>query len=336
MTIQSVKKFEEILMYLSILRYIFKSRSKRGLYDLNKKSESFFKNLFNLIYSWNLVDLNKIKNNYPAIDLGDQKKKICIQITAENRSTKINNTLKKFIKHKFYLKYERLVIFILTDKKNYSKDFETKGKIDFDKLKDIWDIDDVLADVEELNIDALTTIHEFLKKELSSIIKLFAEKGSILAQIEKFEGKLPKSCNKFFNSFQFDDDLIEIGNETILNLYNKLISLSKRSREYLFLLIDRATIEKVCGGEHLYVLPADIENYSGLDCDEHKEEFQILELHGLAYFENNEYPPRIEIDYSMDCTYGENLFSLFKQFFEDDSESLENLIIDCNFSLLNA
>ena len=80
MTIQSFKKFEEIVMYLSVLRYIFKSRSKQGLFDLNKKAEPFFMRLLNLTYSWGLKDLNKIQNNYPAIDLGDNTNGICIQV----------------------------------------------------------------------------------------------------------------------------------------------------------------------------------------------------------------------------------------------------------------
>ncbi|WP_290705343.1 SMEK domain-containing protein, partial [Amphritea sp.] len=79
MSMKSAKNFEEIVMYLSVLRYIFKSRSKRGLYDLNKKAEPFFQKLFNIIYSWNLIDLNDIQANYPAIDLGDESQGVCIQ-----------------------------------------------------------------------------------------------------------------------------------------------------------------------------------------------------------------------------------------------------------------
>ncbi len=76
-------------MHLSVLRYIFKSKSKRGHYDLNKASESFFRDFMNEVYGWKLANMNTIQSNYPAIDLGDKVNRICVQVTAENSSTKI-------------------------------------------------------------------------------------------------------------------------------------------------------------------------------------------------------------------------------------------------------
>ncbi|QKX18155.1 SMEK domain-containing protein [Microbulbifer sp. YPW1] len=331
MTIKSAKNFEEIVMYLSVLRYIFKSRSKRGLYDLNKQAEPFFKNLFNLIYSWDLMDLNEIQNNYPAIDLGDKKEGVCVQITAERGSPKIRRTIKKYNEKMLYKEYGRLVFFILTDKKAYSSEFDTKNKFEFSKERDIWDIDDVLEVVENADFDTIESVHSFLKKELSSIVRLLADKGSLLSQIEDINGIQPKNSLGFLRHLEFDADELEQGHTEVLNLYNKINALSIRSREYLYVLLTRAHTESVFGGDRFYALPADIESYAGLSRDEAVEECQILEANNLVYFENEDYPPRIEIFRPMDV--GIDMFVMLKEYLDEDS--FKSLIIKCDFSSLD-
>lgn len=318
-------------MYLSVLRYIFKSRSKRGLYDLNKKAEPFFCRLLNYIYGWKLENLNSIQNNYPAIDLGDQEAGVCVQVTAENSSSKIKKTIKTFENNKLHKTYGRLVFLILTEKKNYTTKLTTK-EIDFSLDNDVIDIDDLLEVVEELGIEDLEEIHRFLSKELSSIVKLFAEKTSLLSQIPEFSGIEPAEDNKFYEFLELSGEELVGGREKIFSLFNTLKLLSKRSREYLYLLVERAKIENVGMMERLYALPADIESYSGLTRQESREEFQILESHNLACYENEDSPPRIEIFFPMD--FGVDLFAMLREYLVD-SESMKRLIVDCDFSVLN-
>lgn len=330
---QSFKYFEEILMYLSVLRYIFKSRSKMGLYDLNKKAEPFFRQLINLTYFWDLQNLNTIQTNYPAIDLGDTVKRVCVQVTAENKSSKIKNTINKFVEKQLYKSYERIIILILTEKKNYTANFDTGGFFSFDAANDIIDIDDLLSAIENLDIELLEKINNYLSKELSSVVRLFADKGSILSQIPVFSGIKPLESKAFFEYLGLTDEELEQGKIEVLSLYEKLASLSKRSREYLFLLIDRSKKSVAVGGiNHLYALPADIENYSSLTRAESNEEFQVLEANGLVYYEPEEYPPRIEISFSIDI--GVDLFMMIREFL-NDSNKLERVIVHCDFGLLN-
>jgi hypothetical protein len=332
MSIKSAKNFEEIVMYLSVLRYIFKSRSKRGLYDLNKKAEPFFKHLFNLIYSWDLIDLNNIQSNYPAIDLGDISKSTCVQVTAENGSSKIKKTIEKYNEKKLFNDYQRLVFFILTEKKSYSSKFETDNKFTFEKDNDIWDIDDVLEVVEKLDIDTMESIHSFLKKELSSIVNLLADKSSLLAQIEDISGLKPVDSLAFLRHLEFAEEEIEQGQSDVLGLHKKINALSRRSREYLYVLLNRAHTESMAGTDRFYALPADIESYAGLTRDEGQEEFQVLEANNLVYFENEDYPPRIEISYPMDV--GIDMFVVLKEYLNDDD--FKSLIVNCDFSNLDA
>ncbi|MEQ1519339.1 MAG: hypothetical protein ABL931_22925 [Usitatibacteraceae bacterium] len=39
-------------MNLSILRYIFKAKSKQGHFDLNIQAEAFFRDVLNAVYGW--------------------------------------------------------------------------------------------------------------------------------------------------------------------------------------------------------------------------------------------------------------------------------------------
>ena len=116
--------YDEIDRYLSSLQAYIKMQNKNGTFDINKYSEDFICELLNLTYGFELINLNSIHKNYPAIDLGDEKAGICIQVTATNSSQKIKNTLEKFKKEKLYESFNEIDIFILGDKKNYNnKDF---------------------------------------------------------------------------------------------------------------------------------------------------------------------------------------------------------------------
>ncbi len=320
-------------MYLSVLRYIFKSRSKRGLFDLNKKAEPFFKHLLNLTYGWDLDNLNAIQANYPAIDLGDENSRVCVQVTAERSSSKIKKTINKYLNKKLFKSYDRLIILILTEKKSYSTEFETKTKFNFDASKDIIDIDDLLSDIEDLELDKLEEIHDYLQRELSTIVKLFADKGSLLSQIPEFSGVKPTDSIGFFKYLELSGEELEEGKNELLSLYNKLKTLSKRSREYLYLLIERANIETTIGVDRLYALPADIESYSGLTRSESREEFQVLEANKLVYYESEDYPPRIEIFFPMNIDV--DLFMMLREYL-NDSKLLQRIIVDCDFSILNS
>jgi hypothetical protein len=39
--------------------------------DINRISEGFIRNIINIVYGYNCIDLNSVRLNYPGIDLGD-------------------------------------------------------------------------------------------------------------------------------------------------------------------------------------------------------------------------------------------------------------------------
>jgi hypothetical protein len=103
----------------------------------------------------------------PAIDLGDETAKVAIQVTATPDSEKIKHTLAKFLEHELHHIYERVQIYVLTERqKNYSdKVFQkiTQDKIQFDIKQDILDYRDLLRKISTFQVDQLQRICTILE-----------------------------------------------------------------------------------------------------------------------------------------------------------------------------
>jgi len=153
---------------LGTLAHQIEYRNSVNLYDINIISEDFFRDFLNLVYGYKLINLNIVEKNASAIDLGDTTKKIAIQVTSDNSSTKIDGTIEKFIEKKLYEKYDKLLILIITRKKKYRKEFETKKLFSFNKEKDILDNKDILQYIKDKDTAGLISIAEFLDRELST------------------------------------------------------------------------------------------------------------------------------------------------------------------------
>lgn len=141
-----------------------------GLFDSNRGAQDFFRQLLKLTCGYNnLEELDKLndKTNYYAIDLGDKVARIAFQITTDNTSTKIKDTIEKFNKYALYDTYDRLVVFIIGKKKSYSTSFPTASKLKFDAEKDIWDDADFVKLINAIDdISKLREIYKYLDENL--------------------------------------------------------------------------------------------------------------------------------------------------------------------------
>src|SRR5258706_10800581 len=137
--------------------------------DINHVSETILVPLFAEIYGYkNLKNLNFTENdNYPGIDLGDEVAKVAFQITSTTKSDKIKSTLRSFVEHELYKKYDRLIVYILTEKQStYSgRGYEKiiQGRFLFNKDTDIWDYRDVLKSVVPFQIDKAKKVQHILE-----------------------------------------------------------------------------------------------------------------------------------------------------------------------------
>ena len=198
--------------YLGTLSYQVKYRNSINLYDINIIAESFYKDLLNKIFKYNLKNLNAVEKNASAIDLGDEEKRIAIQVTSDSKSTKIKKSIEKFIEYKWFEKYDRLIILILTNKKKYSTEFDTQGKFDFNIKSDVIDGEDLIKMVNEYSPKELKDIAQFLEDELLEKVnqrrKIQATEVETVIDLIEFITQHKISSKKRLNTFVDPDHKI--------------------------------------------------------------------------------------------------------------------------------
>ena len=151
---------------LQTLSSRIESRGKLNILDLHVHSENFYLYFFNLLYGYDLHNLNASFQNVEAIDLVDDKNKIVIQVSSTCDKNKIETALSKDIL-KEYKDYNFKFISISKDA-SYQRNntFKNPYGLVFEPKTDIYDVTSILSFVNGLEIDRLKGVYEFIKKEL--------------------------------------------------------------------------------------------------------------------------------------------------------------------------
>ncbi|MFA7285237.1 MAG: SMEK domain-containing protein [Candidatus Paceibacterota bacterium] len=160
----------EIISYFSRLESLVKIHNTNGLNDINGLSEDFFCKLLNLVFKLNLINLNELDLNFPAIDLGDSDARVSFQVTSEKKKAKIDKTIKKFNDHKLSERFDSLRFMLIVSRRTASKSkFTSPDNIDFDQDRDIYDLSRLTTIIRSLDdIDKIKEICSFLRKEFDS------------------------------------------------------------------------------------------------------------------------------------------------------------------------
>ncbi|MBW1616245.1 MAG: SMEK domain-containing protein [Deltaproteobacteria bacterium] len=173
---------------LHILAHRITTGGKLNMLSLHAHSENFYLHFFNLLYGYNLKNLNKYFQNVEAIDLVDNINKIVIQISSTNTKQKIESALKKEIIKK-YLNYRFKFISIAKDASDLKKNtFNNPHSISFNPSEDIYDIKSILKKILSDEIDKQKTIYQFIKTELGGeidIVKLDSNLATIINILSK-------------------------------------------------------------------------------------------------------------------------------------------------------
>ncbi|OBR92659.1 hypothetical protein CLRAG_23650 [Clostridium ragsdalei P11] len=169
--INSGRYINYIIEKLNIIRYELISKNKLNLTDDNIILENFIGNILNLTYSYSLINLNCKEKNFPGIDLGDESIGLGIQVTSDKSGKKVQKTLDKCIENKTYKKYNKLKIFILSEKqKAYSMSYNNE-LLEFNVTKDIFDFDDLYRDVLYVSTDVRRKICEYIDSEIINVME---------------------------------------------------------------------------------------------------------------------------------------------------------------------
>jgi hypothetical protein len=151
---------------LSGLAYRIEVRVKLNILDLNLHSENFYTHFLNLLFGWELTNLNTIYQSAESIDLVDDVNKIIAQVSSTAKKGKIDSALSKKSLSK-YCEYRFKFISISKDGDELRrKDYSIPNNLIFSPKQDIIDIPSLLREVNGLGIDRMKGILEFLEKEI--------------------------------------------------------------------------------------------------------------------------------------------------------------------------
>jgi hypothetical protein len=138
------KYFDYIDEKLHTLSRRIESRGKLNLLDMHGYSEDFYAKFFNLLYGYDLVNLNAKQSNVEAIDLIDDNNKIIIQVSATSSKQKIESSLAKATLKK-YSDYNFKFISIAKDASALrTKKYKNLYDIKFSPEYDIHDVASIL------------------------------------------------------------------------------------------------------------------------------------------------------------------------------------------------
>ena len=138
--------FDKICHELTVFFREIEYKSNNGLLDDNIFAEYLVKDLLNICCGWELHNLNDSICNYPGIDLGDDDRRIGVQVTSTKTSKKIRDSLYEITTNSVYEKYDQIYFFILGSKqKRYSVEF---GDYPVNcGINNIWDISDLMKQI---------------------------------------------------------------------------------------------------------------------------------------------------------------------------------------------
>ena len=200
------------------------TNGKLNMLHLHMSSESFYQHFFNLLYGYDLKNLNESSQNVEAIDLIDDDKKIVIQVSSTATKQKIESSLdKKLIKK--YTNYTFKFISIAKDTKDLTKkDYKNPHKIKFHPNKDIYDITSILNTILLADIDKQREIYQFIRNELGSEVDIVKLESNLATVINILAKEKWDEANKYDSP-----NLFEIERKIT---YNELDSAQGIIKEY--------------------------------------------------------------------------------------------------------
>lgn len=159
------KYYDNINKKLSWYVTTIKNDNANNYQDTNHDAEDVFCFILNVIYDLKLENLNKIKNNFPGIDLGDDINWISVQVTSENSKKKIQDTLDTFERKGYINTFDRLIILRIGENSKHHSKFNS-GSLSFDPKKDIIGLRELMVEINNLSEEKLQTISEFIDQSI--------------------------------------------------------------------------------------------------------------------------------------------------------------------------
>lgn len=161
------KALKDVQYWLSHLSTSARLGGKIHFFDLNIVAEDFYADLLNIIYDWDLVNLNHTKLNAVAVDLGDQKRKIAVQVTSDRTKGKIQKTIDKFEEHNLSNNFDKLKVVIIGERTRTNPALNLPKSIVFDGKYDILDDVSILSAISALPLPKIYEVLMLIQRDVT-------------------------------------------------------------------------------------------------------------------------------------------------------------------------
>lgn len=245
---------DEFILALRDLNEIIEKRAKLNLLDNAVLAESFYKEILNKLFSWELKNLNIAHANFEAIDLIDKSNNILVQVSCTCENQKIHSTIsKKELLKDDYKGFELYFVFVGKQNSNVKKGkYNCISQLSFNPKKNILLTEDLIKKYQDLNPKAqdklLNIIRDYLTKEkkvnnsfskieISEVILEILDENSQI--FYKYGPKSDVALNSPMSESSFkiwSEEKIEIikNNKKVLDIYHKHKLLFTRKEKLLF------------------------------------------------------------------------------------------------------
>lgn len=219
-----LKRQDALNTILDGISWLAMSCQRRGelhLFDANTISHEFFRRFLNEVYGLQLFVMDRIQDNYPAIDLGDESRRHAFQITSDGLSDKIQATLDMFIKHNLHKKYDRIQVIVIGRKQATYGVLVVPPEITFSTDDDIIDLRSLSKHIETLETPHLERLAEIVESE----IKAFKEGQPKLKRVIRvaFLASSPRDTPQLEMAREINSLMTLVG-ETDLRRYLDLVT----------------------------------------------------------------------------------------------------------------
>lgn len=229
------------MQYLDLLAFSIEGKGKVGLFDAHKLSEDFFEGLLNIVYGYELVNLNKANVNEAGLDLGDKNNRIAYQVTTDKTSAKVNHTLSKITAEQKE-QYDEIKILIIGKKQSsYTINKQYEEEFSFDATMDIIDIRDLQSVIYYLPVKKVNEILSFLQSEMDIPVI-----GSEQELVQEAIVPVLENCNAMV-AYQMEEHEVSINDaegkqmlQDILEFFTRLGSVPSLTRKFYLELITRS------------------------------------------------------------------------------------------------
>jgi len=207
-----MEEFEYIKKYLTFIKSTVEVDNKLSLLDINKFSEDIFMHILNEVYSWNLKNANLLQENFPAIDLVDEKNHIVVQVTSTTSTEKLRSTIEKFQKLDILSGYQ-LKIFYIKDKPKFQKGSLSEFADNGVNSEDIIGIKDLLEAIQSEK-ELCHKVYQVIQQRTESLSFRFNINSYFsLAEphlLDKTYDKFQKYDEKFISFIESDKKVLEV------------------------------------------------------------------------------------------------------------------------------